>query len=280
MVEIEGKGVDYERYALGRLFRSMVENCRISSILEIPAKGEKAMPSLYSIAFGEAGCEVTLVNAEEKSKPAWNELGVDVSYRECPDLGHTDLEGDTYDLVWNFHYLARHPTPDNLVAEMARLSKSYVLYVGVNRYNPGFYSHRLVHRLCKVPWNHGDVDFMDPFYVSSFLENTGLRIVKTGTVDAPPFPDSIGIRDMRLHRKNLDLSGIAWKSRTIEWMKKGKYPRRMGFYYLFEKLPLPFRIKLLQAHLFYVLAQKESDGRGLTTQLELAGGRRAGCATP
>jgi len=70
MTEIEGKGVDYERFALNKLFQSLVMKYNISSVLEIPAKGEKAMPSIYSIAFGEAGCDVTLVNAEEKSKPA------------------------------------------------------------------------------------------------------------------------------------------------------------------------------------------------------------------
>ncbi len=259
MIEIEGKGVDYERYALGRLFRSIVKTHNIKSILEIPAKGEKAMPSLYSVAFGEAGCKVTLVNAEEKSKPAWQELGFHVSYRNCPNLNDTDLKNDAYDLVWNFHYLSRHPKPDNLLTEMVRLSRKYILYVGVNRYNPGFYSHSLVHRLFKVPWNHGDINFMNPFFVSGYLENSGLKILKTGIVDAPPFPDSLGFRDMKLHRKNVDLNKIAWGSRTIEWMKRGKYPFKIRFYYLFEMLPLPFPLKLLQAHLFYVLAEKESS---------------------
>ncbi len=94
MAEIEGKGLDYERYALNKLFKRLVHTYGIRNVLEIPAKGEKAMPSIYSIAFGEAGCEVTLVNAEEKSKGAWQKLGYPVTYRQCDDLTRSGLEDD------------------------------------------------------------------------------------------------------------------------------------------------------------------------------------------
>jgi hypothetical protein len=255
-VEIEGKGVDYERFALNKLFNKFVRVYPIKRVLEIPAKGEKAMPSLYSIAFGAAGCEVDLVNAEEKSKKAWQELGLTVGYQQCEDLTHTGMESEKYDLVWNFMYLSKHDQKEAYLKEMVRLSRRYILFIGVNRFNPGFFSHRLVHRVFNVPWNHGDVDFMNPFYVSRYLKDSGLNIVKAGVVDTPPFPDSLGIRDMKLHRKNTDLNKIDWHSRTIQWMKNGQYPLKIRFYYLFEILPLPFRVKLFYAHLFYVLAEK------------------------
>ncbi len=256
MIEREGFGIDYERYALGRLFKKLVHKHPIDQVLEIPAKGEKAMPSLYSVAFGEAGCKVTLVNAEAKSKPAWQNLGLPVSYRHCPDLNHTGLANEAYDLVWNFHYLARHRQKDVLLAEMIRLSRRFIMVVAVNRYNPGFYSHWLAHRLFKIPWNHGDINFMNPLYVSKYFSNKGLKIVKTGVVDMPPFPDSLGIRDMCLHSKQVDLNTLDWESRTIQWMQSGEYPLQIRLLYLFEMMPLPFAVKLLAAHLFYVLAEK------------------------
>ena len=139
---------------------------------------------------------------------------------------------------------------------MVRLSRGYVLFVAVNRFNPGFFSHRAVHRWFDVPWNHGDVSFMNPFHVRRFFGNNGLRVIRTGAVDTPPYPDSLGIRDMKLHRKNLDLDKIDWDSRTIEWMKEGRYPLKLKLLYFFEWLPLPFQLKLVYAHLFYVLARK------------------------
>lgn len=256
-IETEGKGLDYERFALNKLFHRLVKQYTIKKILEIPAKGEKAMPSLYSIAFAEAGADVSLVNAEEKSKPAWKSLKLPVSYFDCDDITTTGMSGDQFDLVWNFMQLAKDDNPTKLFAEMSRLSKDYVLYIGVNRFNPGFFSHRLVHKYFKEPWTHGDINFMNPFYLRRFFAQSGLKIVEIGLVDTPPFPDSMGIRDMKLHRKKVDLNKIDWFSRTIEWMKTGQYPFKLKFFYFFEWLPLPFIIKLFYAHLFFVLAKKQ-----------------------
>jgi len=255
-VEIEGKGLDYERYALKKLFARLVEAHGIRDVLEIPAKGEKAMPSIYSLPFGEAGCKVTLVNAEEKSKRAWTDFGFPVTYHDCEDVTRTGLDGAAHDLVWNFMALAQHDAKKALLEEMARLSGKYVMFIAVNRFNPGFFSHRTVHRVYEVPWTHGDVSFMNPFHVRRFFGANGLKVIRTGVVDCPPYPDSLGIRDMKLHRKNVDLNKIDWDSRTFGWMKSGDYPLKLKLFYLVERLPLPWVVKLLYAHLFWVLAER------------------------
>ncbi len=255
-VEIEGKGLDYERYALNKLFARLVRTCGIRSVLEIPAKGEKAMPSIYSLGFAAAGCDVTLVNAEEKSKRAWSELGLGVAYRDCADVTRSGLAAAGHDLVWNFMALAQHDSKEALLAEMVRLSRKYVLCIAVNRFNPGFFSHRTVHKIFGVPWTHGDVAFMNPFHVRGFFARHGLRVVQSGVVDTPPYPDSLGIRDMKLHRKRVDLNKIDWDSRTIGWMKSGEYPLKLKLFYFFEWLPLPWTVKLGYAHLFWVLGAK------------------------
>jgi hypothetical protein len=256
MAELEGKGLDYERYALNRLFKKLVRRHGIRSVLEIPAQGEKAMPSIYSIGFAEAGCEVTLVNAEEKSRWAWEELGYPVTYLRCDEVERSGLEEGAFDLVWNFMALAKHEKREALLREMVRLSRGYVMSVAVNRFNPGFFSHRAVHRIFRVPWNHGDVRFMSPFFVRRYFEQRGLEVVRSGVVDTPPYPDSLGFRDMRLHRMNVDLNKIAWDSRTIHWMKRGEYPTKIKLLYLAEALPLPWVVKLVYAHLIWVLARK------------------------
>ncbi len=253
--ELEGKGVEYERYALGRLFAWLVRQHRISSVLEIPAKGEKAMPSLYSLGFGEAGCDVTLINAEKASMWAWDVLEFPVTCQESTDLTNTGLENSTYDLVWNFMALSHHDDPEAFLTEMTRLSRRYILFVSVNRFNPGFLSHRLAHRISGIGWCHGDIRFMNPFLVARFMSEKGLNVVKIGAVDTPPYPDSLGFRDIRLHRMNVDLNQIEWNSRTIGWMKSGRYPAKIKLFYLLERLPMPLVVKLLYAHLFYVVAE-------------------------
>lgn len=256
MAELEGKGLDFERYALNNLFKKLVRRHDIGNVLELPAKGEKAMPSIYSVAFAEAGCDVSLVNPQPKSSWAWEELGYPVSQLNCDDLDHTGLQGNNWDLVWNFMQLSQHATHEALLSEMVRLSRGYVMFIGVNRFNPGFFSHRTCHRIFDVPWNHGDVRFMSPFFVKRYFKKHGLQVVRAGVVDCPPYPDSLGFRDMRLHRMNVDLNEIDWDSRTIHWMKAGAYPPKIKLLYLAEQLPLPWRIKLIYAHLFWVLAKK------------------------
>jgi hypothetical protein len=253
--EIEGKGLDYERYALNKLFHRLVRTHGLRTVLEVPAKGEKAMPSIYSVAFAEAGCAVTLVNAEPRSSWAWNELGYAVRHVASERPEATPIEPAAHDLVWNFMALAQHPRPAALLAEMVRTSRRYVMYVGVNRFNPGFLSHRAVHRWFEVPWSHGDVRLMSPFRMRRLFREQGLRIVRTGAVDTPPYPDSLGFRDMRLHRLDVDLNKIDWDSRTIHWMKSGAYPVKLKLLHAFERFPMPWPIKLFYAHLFWVLGE-------------------------
>lgn len=255
-IETEGRGLDYERYSLGRLFTGLARRLGLHSVLEIPAGGEKAMPSIYSLAFATAGCRVGLVNPEERSLPAWRALGLDAEVIRCADPASTGLTAGTFDLVWNFVSLSQQPAPGDLLAEMGRLSRRYVMFVGVNRYNPGFLSHRIVHRAFKVPWTHGRLEYMDVFAVRRIFAQAGLEVVRAGIVDAPPYPDALGFRDMRLHRKGGDLSQLAWRSRTVEWMRQGRVPAKLKLLSVCERLPLPWQLKLAYAHLFYVLAAR------------------------
>ena len=124
MAEIEGKGLDYERFALRKLFRRMVEERGIKTVLEFPARGEKAMPSIYSIAFAEAGCEVTLVNPQPKSIWAWKELDLPVRCIEADRLDASGLDGSGWDLVWNFMQLCQVDDKAAQLDEMIRHSLS------------------------------------------------------------------------------------------------------------------------------------------------------------
>ncbi|MEO5377692.1 MAG: class I SAM-dependent methyltransferase [Magnetococcus sp. DMHC-6] len=258
--EWEGKGVDYERYAMYRLFVVLVKRFGWQRVLEIPAGGEKAMPSLYSLPFGAMGCQVTLANPVARSLLSWERLGYPVTSVVLPDITATGLEAGQFDLVWNFMTLARVRDKEALVQEMARLTSKQMLFVAVNRFNLGFFSHRMVHRYSGIVWNHGDVAFMNPFYTRRWLQGQGVRVVAQGVVDAPPYPDSLGFRDLRLHRRNEDLHQLAWESRTVDWMQKGVYPRKLFWLSLGERLPLPWPLKLFYAHLFWIVVEKVAEG--------------------
>jgi hypothetical protein len=123
----------------------------------------------------------------------------------------------------------------------------------VNRFNVGFNLHRTVHRFYKIPWTHGDVRLFSPFYTGKCLRRQGLSKIHWGVVDCPPWPDSPGFRDLRLHRQGDHPRW--WVLPYIDYLQRGSFPGWMSWVYGGERLPIPNFMKLPYAHLYYALAQ-------------------------
>jgi hypothetical protein len=258
-VETEVFGVTYERFALQRLFARLTSQLNLHSVVEMPASGAKAMSSLYSLGFALAGCRVALVNADPEAIKLWYQLDLgdrltllreDEIEREC-------ATGHCWDLCWNFAVLPTAENPEALIQRMANLSRHWLLVIGVNRFNVGFPFHRAVHRRHQIPWTHGDLRFLSPFSTFAFFQSLGFKEIRWGLVDCPPWPDSLGFRDLRLHRRPESL--FRWHSPYLEHLRNGKFPRWMQAVYGLERLPLPIRLKLPYAHLFYVLCRVDRE---------------------
>ncbi len=258
MVEVEPFGVDYERYAIGQRLKQFVKKYDIKKVLEMPAHGAKAAPSLYSLGFALAGCKVTLVNGDKKSKRFYEELGIEnnIEFIEVDNLHNINLPANQYDFVWNFVFLPTYPEKELLIQEMKRVSKNYICIFSVNRFNVGFPMHRFAHRLTKIPWTHGDINFNSPYFLKKFFEDNDLPVIESDVVDCPIWPDSVGFRDIRLHRSKKTFEDIDWEVPYIKYLKEG-FPKWIKRVYLFEKLPLSLILKYLYAHIFYIIGKKK-----------------------
>lgn len=256
-IETEGFGLDYERYILQKTIAHIVEKYNIENVLELPASGVKAMPSIYSLGFGLAGCNVTLVNGVEQSLYAWQNLGIrnNVSIVKCDNLEKTGLKESSYDLVWSFAIFSTLKNHKNILQEMVRISRKYISIFSVNAHNPGYLSHRLAHFITKTPWSHGDTYFYRPKNVKKFFQDQHVKVLDIGFIDTPPWPDSIGFRDIRLHKLNMNLSNIQWHSRYVDYISNNQLPAWIKLIYIFEKLPMANIIKKYYAHLFYVIGK-------------------------
>lgn len=257
--ESECFGLIYERFAFGKLLEKIVKEYNIKSVLELPGGGVKAMPSIYSICMGLAGCKVTVVNGEKASLNVWRRLGIEdmISFVECDDLSNTRLPDNSFDFVWNFVVFGTFKDPENVLKEMKRLSKRHVGLFLSNRKNVGYCFHRFAHWYTNIPWTHGDVTLRAPKRIKDMMKDQGMEIEKVGFVDTPPWPDSIGFRDIRLHRlameNKLDLSKIAWKSDYVDFLESNHFPLWIRLVYAFESIPMPYFLKQFYAHLFYVI---------------------------
>lgn len=257
MKEIEAWGVTYERYALEKTLMRLAKRFSLQTVAEMPAHGAKAMPSIYSIGFAMAGAHVTLINGVEEYKKCWEKLNLQdmVEFLEA-DIHKPYLNDRLYDLVWNFAYLPLADDPHKLVEDMKRISKRYIAFFSVNFGNIGFHIHHNLHKIKKVPWTHGDIAFNKRGNIVKLMKQHGLKVVNKGFVDCPVWPDSLGFRDMRLHRENITFENADWESPYIDHSREARFPLWIKLVYAWEWLPMFSFIKTLYAHINYVIAEK------------------------
>ena len=262
--EVEVFGVTYDRYVLLQLHKLLARSLDLRDIVEMPSHGAKAAGSLYSIGFGLAECNVTLVNPELEMMYGWDELGIQhkVKYASDMDVYHTGFESGSFDLSWNFVTWTELADPARYLEEMKRISKKYVLLVTCNNFQPGYPWHRFLHALFGFPWNHGQVEYNHITRVKKLLRQTGLNVVEYGAIDTPGWPDPSGPRDVRLHRRfgskinEPPKEKPVWEVPFLEYVRTGIYP---GWMKALGRWDMTFRkglFKLPMSHLFYVLGGK------------------------
>jgi len=256
--EIETWGVTYERYALGQELKRLKKRFAFESVAEMPAHGAKAMPSIYSIAFGLAGAKVILINGVETYRRCWEQLGLEkrVEFVTVDDINNTGIPAGSFDFVWDFAFLPITNDQNKLLEEMKRISQKYVAFFSVNYGNVGFHIHRTLHKIKNIPWTHGDMHYNKRGNVVRFLKHHGLKIVTKGFVDCPIWPDSLGFRDMRLHRENITFDSVDWESPYIDNLESKRFPLWIKLVYTWERIPNFSFLKTLYAHINYVVGEK------------------------
>lgn len=262
--EIEVFGVTYDRYVLLQLHGLLTRSLGLRDIVEMPSHGAKAAGSLYSIGFGRAGCDVTLVNPELEMMYGWDELGIQQQVRTASDIDvyRTRFDDDSFDLAWNFVTWTELADPARYLKEMKRISKKYVLLVTCNNFQPGYPWHRFLHMIFGFPWTHGQVKYNHITIVKKMFREAGMKVIEYGAIDTPGWPDPSGPRDVRLHRRYGN-SGVEhqkaipdWEVPIIWYAKTGMFP---GWMKLLGRWDMLFRkgaLKLPMSHLFYMLGEK------------------------
>lgn len=260
MAELEGFGLNYERYSLSKCLRKLVNDYNLKECLELPATGVKALPSIYSFGLAEAGANVTLVNTVHNNRNNWERVGLSDKMTEISvnSLYNTELSDNSFDLVWNFAHLPSEENPDLLLGEMARLSNRYVAAFLVNGRNIGSYWHLFLHKMLGLEWTHGNKVFLYPRKVKKIFQSHGLKNIQIGLTNAPFWPDSVGFRDVRLHRQGVTGNeyNTEWEAKTLEWMENDSYPLWIKAVWCFESIPVPKILKMIYAHIYYIIGEK------------------------
>ena len=124
--EVEVFGVTYDRYVLLQLHGILTRTLALKKIIDMPSHGAKAAGSLYSIGFGYAGCDVTLINPEIEMLRGWKQLWLEARVKtlENIDIYATGLADNQFDLAFNFVTWTELTDPLRYLAEMKRISNN------------------------------------------------------------------------------------------------------------------------------------------------------------
>jgi len=262
--EVEVFGVTYDRYVLLQLHKILTKQLDLRAVVEMPSHGAKAAGSLYSIGFGLAGCQVTLVNPEMEMLYGWDRLGIRdmVKTTSHIDVYYSGFKDDQFDLAWNFVTWTELADPLQYLKEMKRISNNYILLITCNNFQPGYPWHRLLHGLFGFPWTHGQAKYNHMTTVKKIFRQAGLKILEYGAIDTPGWPDPSGPRDIRLHRRygsrneEPPKEKPVWEVPMIDHVKNRNYP---GWMKLLGRWDMCFRkgvLKLPLSHLFYIVGMK------------------------
>lgn len=275
----EGLGLVYERFVLNDFLLALRAEYGLQSVLEAPLFGMAGVSGINSVALAQAGAEVTLVDDHAERLAAveriWGELGLPATFVHHTDWQHLPFADDAFDLAWNWAalwYLSADPAQDPqlpaaLLHELVRVSRRLVFVAMPNRVQLGYLLRKYV--LEREFVDYVDESWADIGRVRRTLEEAGLRIVRQGVLDVPPWPDTVmpasevlgrlGIRSQKLEGQ---FSGDSWQWSTMAYylgQQPDLYERVMRYAWL-DRAPIPWRLKAVWAHHRYVIGLKGEPG--------------------
>jgi hypothetical protein len=271
----EGLGVVYERMVLNDFLWTLRQEYHVQSVLEAPIFGMAGVSGINSVALAQAGARVTLVDGHAERLAAvervWGELGLPATFTLHNQWDRLPYPDGAFDLAWNWAALWHLPRaaprdperPAALLRELVRVSRCAVFVAMPNRVQVGYLLRK--HVLEREFVHQVDEGWADIGRVRRTLEGAGLRIVREGVLDTPPWPDTVmpaadvlrrlGIRSRRLEGQ---FTGTAWQWSTMAYylgQQPDLYDRVMRYAWL-DRARLPWRLKAVWAHHRYVVGVK------------------------
>ncbi len=263
----EGLGLVYERFVLNDFLDNLLRTYEIQTVLEAPLFGMAGVPGINSVVLARQGCDVTLVdvNAERLNgvKRIWNELCLSCRFVLQQDLAHLPFDDGSFDLAWEWAGLWYLPDVAALLGELVRVSKHLVFVAMPNRLQIGYWLRKYL--VDRDFFTHVDERWANMGLIKRTLRERGLNVIEEGVLDIPPWPDTVmpaaellrrlGIRSNRLQEQ---FTGDDWQWSTMDYYLGNRPDLRktINAYAFLERLPLPWRLKVIWAHHRYVLGSK------------------------
>jgi SAM-dependent methyltransferase len=266
----EGLGLVYERLVLNDYLDHLLALHNVETVLEAPLFGMAGVSGINSVRLAQQGCDVTVVDVDEGRlqgiQRIWSELSLPCHFVLQEDLTHLPFDDDRFDLAWEWAGLWYLPDAAALLGELVRVSRHLVFAAMPNRLQPGYWLRKWL--VDKEFFKNVDEQWANAQLIKRTLQEQGLTIIDEGVLDVPPWPDTVmpaaellrrlGIKSRRLERQ---FSGDDWQWSTMDYYlgKRPELRQVVDRYAFLERLPLPWRLKVIWAHHRYVLGAKRRD---------------------
>jgi len=230
-------------------------------VLEAPIYGMAGVTGINSVMLARSGAAVSLVDDIPERAQAvqriWGELGLTPDMRViAPDSwGELPFADNSFDMTWNWAALWYLPNAEALLKELVRTSRKLIFVAMPNTIQLGYWVRK--HLIDKDFFDTVDERWADINRVRWVLRNAGVRIIASGVLDVPPWPDTVmpanevlkrlGIRSKKLETQ---FTGDSWEWNTMAYYL-GQQPDlrdRVIKYAWLDHAPLPWRIKAVWAH--------------------------------
>jgi len=263
----EGLGLVYERLVLNDYLDRLLGRYQIETVLEAPLFGMAGVSGINSVHLAQRGCNVTLVDVDKERlegiRPIWEELNLPCRLFLCEDPTQLPFEDESFDLAWEWAGLWYLPDAGALLSELARVSRRLVFVAMPNRLQVGYWMRKLF--VDRDFFHAVDERWVNMGLIKRTLRESGIAVVEEGVLDVPPWPDTVmpaaellrrlGVRSKKLQGR---FSGDGWQWSTMDYYmgKRPEFKEMIDRYSFLERLPLPWRVKVLWAHHRYVLGSK------------------------
>jgi len=263
----EGLGLVYERLVLNNYLRRLRDTYEIQTVLEAPLFGMAGVSGINSVHLAQQGCEVTLVdvNAErlEGIQRIWEELSLPCRFVLNGDLTRLPFPDQSFDLAWEWAGLWYLPDAGALLKELVRVSRHLVFVAMPNRLQIGYWMRKLL--VDREFFETVDERWVNMGLIKRTLRQAAVTLVEEGVLDVPPWPDTVIpaaelLRRLGINSKKLEtrFSGDDWQWSTMDYYlgRRPELEQIIHRYAFLERLPLPWRLKVVWAHHRYVLASR------------------------
>jgi SAM-dependent methyltransferase len=263
----EGLGLVYERLVLNEYLHRLLKRYEPQTVLEAPLFGMAGVSGINSVHLARQGCDVTVVDVNSERlqgiERIWGELELPCRFVLHEDLSQLPFDDGSFDLAWEWAGLWYLPDAQGLLQELGRVSRDLVFVAMPNRLQIGYWMRKLW--VDREFFQSVDERWVNMGLIKRTLRDAGLTMEEEGVLDVPPWPDTVmpaaellrrlGIRSQRLEGR---FSGDGWQWSTMDYYlgKRPELKEVINGYSFLERLPLPWRLKLIWAHHRYVLARK------------------------